>query len=93
MAKRGEGPGDEPDLHRDEVWAAFPKAHPLPYPEIGGIQIVSGTGYVLAWAKTEAGAWKDSLRLLRAMDEDAMRKIIRETQPWTQEASEQRVMG
>jgi len=56
------------DVNRDEVLSHFPMAHPLPYPEIGCIQIVTGTGYVLGWAKTEAGAWKESLRLIRAMD-------------------------
>ena len=74
-------PAGVPDINRDQIWGYFPMAHPLPYPEIGCIQIVTGTGYVLGWAKTEAGAWKESLRLIRAMDEDAMRRIIRDVQP------------
>jgi hypothetical protein len=60
------------EVTRDEVMLEFPLAHPLPYPQIGCIQIVSGTGYVLGWAKTEAGAWKESARLIRAMNEDGI---------------------
>ena len=69
----------EADYNRAEVWKYFPLAYALPYPEIGCIQIVTGTGYVLGWAKTEEGAWKEALRLILAMDEGEMRRIIAES--------------
>lgn len=59
-----------------EVKHHFMKAHALPYPwgGTGCIQIVTGTGYTMGWAKTEEGAWKESCRLMYEMNPEALKQ-------------------